>query len=219
MLKPRIKSRPTQDPKESANGFDLVTGRDKPSPFLLHNVRDAHTHLDYQNKKDTVLVRSSQLPIRKEKDRRLSLLMKPEKKAAEQQAVRLQRQAKSCKKLRLVEQNEGEQPVTIAGDLQNGRRTFHNMDFQKQSDRPFDKTLRKLTQEHSKGLTSFKSTGTLNFKPENNSLDKKDKIHSFTSYSKRQFLTEKKVKGVPETSGQDWYKVNPQKFKSNWKTI
>ena len=40
---------------------------------------------------------------------------------------------------------DGQEPVTIVSDLQNARRTFHNMDFQKQSDRPFDKTIRKLT--------------------------------------------------------------------------
>ena len=45
------------------------------------------------------------------------------------------------------------------------------------------------------------------------------RTHSFASYTKRNFLGEKKVRGAPEVSGIDWYKINPEKFKSNWKTI
>lgn len=41
------------------------------------------------------------------------------------------------------------------------------------------------------------------------SFAKTSKIHAFGSYTKREFLTEKKVKGVPEVSGIDWYKINP----------
>ena len=83
------------------------------------------------------------------------------------------------------------------------------MDFHKQSDRPFDKTIQKMTMEGEKELTRYRSTGDLSLKFKKDSLDKKDKIHSFASYSKRQFLTEKDMKRAPEVSGQDWYKVNP----------
>ena len=82
MLRPKLKAHHYQDSKDAPNRFDLVTGRDKPNPFLIYSVKDTHTHLDYQNKKDTVLAKTSHLPFRREKDRRLSLLMKPEKKAA-----------------------------------------------------------------------------------------------------------------------------------------
>ena len=93
------------------------------------------------------------------------------------------------------------------------------MDFHKQTERPFDQTIRKMTMQNQKELITFNSTGDFSSRPQTISLDKKDKIHAFESYPKRQFLTDKKVKQAPEVSGQEWFKVNPEKFKSNWKTI
>ena len=45
------------------------------------------------------------------------------------------------------------------------------------------------------------------------------KVHSFASYTRRQFLTEKQVRGAPEVSGIESFKINPEKFKSQWKTV
>jgi hypothetical protein len=64
------------------NGFDKVPGREKPSPFLLHNVKDAHPHLNYEDKKSYVMARAATLPVRKEKDERLSHLMAQPKRQA-----------------------------------------------------------------------------------------------------------------------------------------
>jgi len=55
--------------------------------------------------------------------------MRPEQKFKEEQAVRLERHAKSCRRFK---PSEGEQ-VAKAVDLQNARKTFHNIDFQKQT--------------------------------------------------------------------------------------
>ena len=67
-------------------------------------------------------------------------------------------------------------------------------------------------------FTRSNSASNITSQPQT-SFDKTSKIHSFASYTKREFLTEKKVRGVPEVSGIDWYKINPEKFKNNWKTI
>lgn len=53
-----------------------MPGREKPSPFLLHNVRDTHAKIDYENKKDVVLAKSARTVFAKEKDERLSAMMK-----------------------------------------------------------------------------------------------------------------------------------------------
>jgi hypothetical protein len=53
-----------------------VPGREKPSPFLLHNVRDTHAKIDYDNKKDVILPKSARTVFAKEKDERLSAMLK-----------------------------------------------------------------------------------------------------------------------------------------------
>lgn len=48
---------------------------------------------------------------------------------------------------------------------------------------------------------------------------KTHRVHSFASYTRREFLTEKQTRGAPEVSGIDSFKINPEKFKSQWKTV
>lgn len=52
-------TQPNQSSKQtiSIEGFNKVTGRDKPSPFLIHHTRDNNQHLNYENKKDTIMTR------------------------------------------------------------------------------------------------------------------------------------------------------------------
>ena len=54
---------------------------------------------------------------------------------------------------------------------------------------------------------------------EKNHLLKLNKVHSFASYTKRDFLPEREVRGAPEVSGIESFKINPEKFKSNWKVV
>lgn len=92
MLKPRMKAQQAKPESSESdvpvNGFDKVPGRQKPNSFLLHKVKDAHTQLNYEEKKDFVMPRTATLPVRKEKDERLSLLMTESKKQAEEQSLR-----------------------------------------------------------------------------------------------------------------------------------
>lgn len=44
---------------------------------------------------------------------------------------------------------------------------------------------------------------------EGNPLNKMHRTHSFASYTKREFLTERKVRGAPEESGIEAFRVNP----------
>lgn len=48
---------------------------------------------------------------------------------------------------------------------------------------------------------------------------KLNKVHSFASYTRRDFLSEKNVQGAPQVSGIDCFKINPEKFKSHWKVV
>jgi hypothetical protein len=60
-------------------GFDKIPGREKPSPFLLHEVKDTNAHLDYVYKTDMLLTKAASFPIRQEKDERLSELLQSSK--------------------------------------------------------------------------------------------------------------------------------------------
>lgn len=86
--------------------------------------------------------------------------------------------------------------MKTARDL-NPRKTFHNFDFTKQTERLFDQTLKKISEIHEQKLERAQSTGTLLQKVEPNSLDKKSKVHSFGSYTGRNFLNENQIKGAP----------------------
>lgn len=61
-----------------------------------------------------------------------------------------------------------------------------------------------LTRSNSLGAISQSSART-----EKDHLLKLNKVHSFASYTKRDFLPEKEVRGAPEVSGIDSFKINP----------
>lgn len=87
--------------------------------------------------------------------------------------------------------------ISKAGDLQNARKTFHNIDFDKQTERPFDQKLRKISIETQNNMTLTRSNSVKTVEGSTDPLSKTSKIHSFGSYTKREFLTDKKVRGVP----------------------
>jgi len=60
-------------------GFNKIPGREKPNSFLMHKVKDSYASLEYENKKDNVLMKTFTLPFRKENDERLSHLFGPKK--------------------------------------------------------------------------------------------------------------------------------------------
>lgn len=191
----RSKSSRTIDYKQpkiavEIQGFDKVPGRQKPSPFLLHNVKDTHAKIDYDNKKDVVLVKSARPVFTKEKDERLSALMKRpiyKDQAAEDQC---------CGKLELT----NNQHIRTASDLQAHRRTSHSISFQKQTSRPFDETLRKMSinveKQHLSRSNSLGGLSQAAYNPPD-PLEKLNKVHSFASYTQRDFLSYKKVRGAP----------------------
>ena len=82
-------------------GFDKIPGREKPSPFLLHEVKDTNAHLDYVYKPDMLLTKAASFPIRQEKDERLSELLQPSK---QQQTYKEEHhETDKCKKFQTCE--------------------------------------------------------------------------------------------------------------------
>ena len=125
-----------QDEKKMAvqiQGFDKVPGRGKPSPFQVHKIRDAHVMIDYDNRKDVVLAQSARTVFNKEKDKRLSELFKQPEYAKEE--------GHNCKK----HSPTNNEHIRTAKDLQSARKTFHSLNFDKQTSRPFDESLRKMS--------------------------------------------------------------------------
>lgn len=210
LLAPKLNPRQSS-PKPKAQPFEQITGRTKPSPFLISQIKDANTHLEYQDRRK---IPNKVLPVKKEKGERLSGLFAKAKKSQEEQELCDLRRVQSCKKY----DPYSNEAIKTARDL-NPRKTMHNFDFTKQTQRPFDESLKKISVVQEQRLERAQSTGALLMTVENNSFDKKEKVHSFGSYTGRDFLTHNRVKGAPETSGADWYKVDPEKFKGHWKTV
>lgn len=166
-------------------GFNKVPGREKPNSFLLHTVKDAYTTLDYDNKKEVVMRRTAHLPFRKETDERLSHLFT---KTKEQFHIPKE---EACH--RFEETNM--EHIRTAQDLHSDRRTSHSLNFKKQTSRPFDESLRKMSLNIEKDLllTRSNSMGTISDrngeKQPKNAFLKLNKVHSFASYTKRDFLS------------------------------
>lgn len=66
----------------------------------------------------------------------------------------------------------------------------------------------------------MKTTGGLKVSVKD-SLNKKKSIHSFDSYTDRDFLSEKKLlkKGAPHYSGMNHFTIPQEKYKSNWNVV
>lgn len=78
------------------------------------------------------MTRTALLPVRREKDERLSGMLGRAKEAQAEEENKIVRRANSCKR---YEECSHEDIKTIR-DL-SARGTFHNIDFKKQTNRPF----------------------------------------------------------------------------------
>jgi hypothetical protein len=149
--------------------------------------------------------RSVQLPIRHEKDPRLSGLLAQSQRTAEEETLKHQKMSHSCSKL--VPQEDGR--AFTASDLQNARKTLHNIDFAKQTRRPFDLHIQRMSAQsiqagEAEGVRQSSSVRTMG----SQEAKKGGKAHAFGSYTKREFLSDRQVRGAPEVSGMDWHRVD-----------
>lgn len=105
-------------------GFDRVTSREKPSSYQLYNIKDYNNQSNYNPKNEFLQTRNAHYPVRRESERRLKDLI-VEKEKYEQLPL-----DKTCSRFQDVKRDE---KILTSRDLQNKRKSYHSMDFKKQS--------------------------------------------------------------------------------------
>lgn len=85
MLAPKLNHRRHPTPSHLSvhqAAFDKVTGREKPNPFLISQIKDTNTHLEYQDRRKAS---EKVLPVNRTKGERLSGLFAKAKQTKEEQ--------------------------------------------------------------------------------------------------------------------------------------